>query len=228
MTIEDVKREPTAAEIERVREAIAKDAQSLRSTTRTMARAAILAMDRRAEVVGEPVAYMGQGLLDALNKPGVEYLNCAAYTKAGLWMLDEDQRVPVYASPPAPAVAVPEGWKLVPVEPTEAMLDRGGEAVENGYFGDRVWSDMLAAAPEPPATRSEADIRNEGIEDAAKWHENAAKRLRGSTPDILIGEDHSFYEERVNSHETTATAIRALKEPRHALPAPPAVAREEE
>lgn len=29
---------------------------------------------------------------------------------------------PLYTSPPAP-VAVPDGWKLVPIEPTEAMLN---------------------------------------------------------------------------------------------------------
>lgn len=29
---------------------------------------------------------------------------------------------PLFASPPAP-VAVPDGWKLVPIEPTEAMLN---------------------------------------------------------------------------------------------------------
>lgn len=48
-------------------------------------------------LAGDPVAYMGRGLLEDLNKPSVEYLNCCAYTKTGIWMLDEDQRVPVYA-----------------------------------------------------------------------------------------------------------------------------------
>lgn len=55
---------------------------------------------------------------------------------------------------------VPPGWKLVPVEPTEAMLTDMHDAVrilcEPDYLSatitnDRdVWAVMLAAAPEPP------------------------------------------------------------------------------
>lgn len=43
--------------------------------------------------------------------------------------------------------AIPEGWKLVPVEPTEAMLDKVDEpcAVISNW-----WGEMLSAAPEPP------------------------------------------------------------------------------
>lgn len=54
----------------------------------------------------------------------------------------------------------PPGWKLVPVEPTEAMIDRfvsralcvsvSGDGGWSGY-GRSQWSAMLAASPEPPA-----------------------------------------------------------------------------
>ena len=44
--------------------------------------------------------------------------------------------------------AVPEGWKLVPVEPTEEMLYPAG--LENVEDGNEAWKAMLAAAPEPP------------------------------------------------------------------------------
>lgn len=58
--------------------------------------------------------------------------------------------------------AVPEGWKLVPVEPTQAMkkaakkvdMDHGSfrEWVEEDWPDHkRVWAAMLAAAPEAPA-----------------------------------------------------------------------------
>ena len=39
----------------------------------------------------------------------------------------------------------PDGWQVVPVEPTEAMLLEG-KASSNLYFK---WRDMLAAAPKP-------------------------------------------------------------------------------
>jgi hypothetical protein len=59
--------------------------------------------------------------------------------------------------------AVPSGWKLVPIEPTDNMLDDGHEALDDrhhtGRFGEcpgLKWSDakacyqaMLAAAPSP-------------------------------------------------------------------------------
>ena len=59
-----------------------------------------------------------------------------------------------YAAPIPQQPSVPEGWKLVPIEPTEAMLEVGLFA-ENDVFDSaktkriRVWKDMLSAAPQP-------------------------------------------------------------------------------
>lgn len=52
---------------------------------------------------------------------------------------------------PKQAEAVPQGWKLVPVKPTEEMLDAGADA-GNGHDWsgpDVVYEAMLAAAPQP-------------------------------------------------------------------------------
>lgn len=71
--------------------------------------------------------------------------------------------VPLYAhSPtptPPPAGGVPEGWKMVPVEPTTKMLESAGTM--EGFdpdlhdYADRLhtewWHAMLAAAPAPEA-----------------------------------------------------------------------------
>ena len=48
-----------------------------------------------------------------------------------------------------PAPFIPEGWKLVPIEPTFEMLDKGLDQ-SFGYVGvaREVWAAMLAAAPE--------------------------------------------------------------------------------
>jgi hypothetical protein len=53
------------------------------------------------------------------------------------------------------AVAVPDGWKLVPIEPTEAMLDDGQESlarVIDPTFEDvlSAYKAMLSAAPDCP------------------------------------------------------------------------------
>jgi hypothetical protein len=63
--------------------------------------------------------------------------------------------------------AVPAGWKLVPIEPTEEMLD-AADAADREYtrrnFGDVMtvmqgpydhWCAMVAAAPQPAAQRGE-------------------------------------------------------------------------
>lgn len=46
----------------------------------------------------------------------------------------------------------PPGWKLVPVEPTEAMLEAGSQTLGSGKVGEllaRHYRAMVAAAPEP-------------------------------------------------------------------------------
>ena len=62
----------------------------------------------------------------------------------------------IYASNARAAIAAAEaaGWKLVPVEPTEAMMDAGlcgwQTAPADAYVGEvvaRVYPAMLAAAP---------------------------------------------------------------------------------
>jgi hypothetical protein len=58
------------------------------------------------------------------------------------------------------APAVPPNWKLVPVEPTEAMLgafySRTSAAWEDAYRA------MLSASPPPPEAASQPDSVNEG------------------------------------------------------------------
>lgn len=61
---------------------------------------------------------------------------------------------------------VPKGWKLVPIEPTEAMKKAGGHAnsewlnynapINEGWYGqsmDSVYKAILDAAPDPPSER---------------------------------------------------------------------------
>ena len=56
-----------------------------------------------------------------------------------------------------PAAAVPEGWKLVPVEPTEIMQDAGVVVMPtvdcHPYDAGMVYKAMLAAAPTQGETK---------------------------------------------------------------------------
>lgn len=69
-----------------------------------------------------------------------------------------------------PATRVPEGWKLVPVEPTHDMLIVGGRAVQDFYSekGEyprtkAMWKAVLSAAPQPPEAR-EQDVLDKARE----------------------------------------------------------------
>lgn len=56
-----------------------------------------------------------------------------------------DMRRVLYTAPPAPVLRVPDGWKLVPVEPTKEMWDAYDDAPDDI---DSEWHAMLMAAPE--------------------------------------------------------------------------------
>lgn len=58
----------------------------------------------------------------------------------------------LYTAPPAPAVSlaelVPDGWQLVPVEPTEEMIAAGDQFMDGLSRLGSAYDAMLAAAPE--------------------------------------------------------------------------------
>ena len=64
--------------------------------------------------------------------------------------------------------AVPDGWKLVPIEPTEEMLEQAAthdlnrRTAETDQWNHDTWSFMLDAAPEPPNACREAMLTQRG------------------------------------------------------------------
>ena len=70
--------------------------------------------------------------------------------------------VPGMAAPSEQPAAVPDGWKLVPAEPTDAMQAAGAQAIRIDttalnkiWTGNAVFRAMLAAAPAGPAMLDE-------------------------------------------------------------------------
>ncbi|QYG08107.1 hypothetical protein [Janthinobacterium sp. PAMC25594] len=68
------------------------------------------------------------------------------------------------AAPTAQPAAVPDGWKLVPAEPNDAMQTAGAQAVRIDttainkiWTGNAVFRAMIAAAPAAPAIQGEAN-----------------------------------------------------------------------
>lgn len=110
-------------------------------------RARIEAMVRQ-----EPVAWARKLGLD------VPSFGCVTDLKYRPSDIPESSYIPLYILPGAqPAPNVPEGWKLVPIEPTFEMLDKGLDQ-SFGYVGVArdVWAAMLAAAPNERSEYPEA------------------------------------------------------------------------
>ena len=49
-----------------------------------------------------------------------------------------------------PQPAVPEGWKLVPIEPSDGMIQAGIRADNESFPLHHIYKAMLASAPQPP------------------------------------------------------------------------------
>lgn len=56
--------------------------------------------------------------------------------------------IPLYTTPPANSPAIPDSWKLVPIEPTQEMVNACFEATSAGGI-QKGYRAMLAAAPKP-------------------------------------------------------------------------------
>ncbi len=84
---------------------------------------------------GEPVAYMthdGRVSMRSTVESSMSSSSREVFT------------IPLYTSPPP---AVPQGWKLVPIEPTPEMWKAG---LANLFIDiDAVWAAMLEKAPKP-------------------------------------------------------------------------------
>ncbi|ORJ13416.1 hypothetical protein A7D02_07320 [Aeromonas salmonicida] len=69
-----------------------------------------------------------------------------------------DERIDAALAGTLPEPAMPEGWKLVPVEPTQEMVavgceDEGSRITDGAEFARALYADMLAAAPKPAPTK---------------------------------------------------------------------------
>uniref|UniRef100_UPI002FDEEB7C hypothetical protein n=1 Tax=Delftia acidovorans TaxID=80866 RepID=UPI002FDEEB7C len=80
-----------------------------------------------------------------------------AVISAAVALLAAAPQAPAQEAPAAPAPAVPDGWRLVPANPTDAMLG----AAQKAWLADplrrssTVYAAALAAAPQAPAAPSE-------------------------------------------------------------------------
>jgi len=105
----------------------------------------------------------------------------SGWDEIGGWSAWTEAQVLAYGEARAQAAltqarAVPSGWKLVPVEPTEAMRRAGREYAECAISANAVFCfrAMLSASPPPPTEQSE-QARPGGISArACEWDQDSS------------------------------------------------------
>lgn len=93
----------------------------------------------------------------------------------------------LYLKPPAPTLAIPDGFQLGPVEPDQWMRTQGNEGFESKSITE-IWRRMLAAAPQAPEVAVEPKGQNEFGLDARYFHEKLSLIVRDIdkfTPDEM-------------------------------------------
>lgn len=123
---------------------------------------------------GEPVEPTDDEIRRAVNLPFVEDESGTEWVMLTPKMLARAVRRMLAATPAAPSqeTAVPEGWKLVPVEPTDEMYEAGYNKlrdIHSGPFNGSpslghsgvVYRAMLAASPAQPATEQACQTKGD-------------------------------------------------------------------
>lgn len=97
-----------------------------------------------------------------------------------------DELVAAALSHPEPeAVQVPQGWRLVPEDPTQEILRRHSENTDglDEYTARQDWHAMLAAAPQPPAQPEARGDEKPRAWIRADWSGSAPEELTFDRPD---------------------------------------------
>lgn len=81
--------------------------------------------------------------------PGERNYTYITHRKPDAFEMEKCEIELLYTTPPLNSPEVPEGWKLVPIEPTQNMVDAHISGMQLAGFS-RAYRDMLAAAPEKP------------------------------------------------------------------------------
>lgn len=135
-----------------------------------------------------------------------DHINDALSTEEGR-ALGPWELVPLYAAPVAKeAPAVPEGWKLVPVEPTEAMRYAYEREAAVGRIDVPAYRAMLAAAPQAPVAKevtqqaAKAETAEQALRKLCDQLDNEKRRMRhtpgtGQNHSHLLAEDVDAYVE---------------------------------
>ncbi|RZL33307.1 MAG: hypothetical protein EOP35_18210 [Rubrivivax sp.] len=171
---------------------------------------------------GEPGARAGDGKTLAAQIERARALAAQFRSHPASRSIDEIEEAGelLYTLAAAPAVSAPAGYKLVPLEPTDAMLDVDYSFSLSSRFNRRiVWHAMLAASPAAPAPARRADLAQRvtdylsggGLFNPELANHDAVRNLLIECRDAFQGPATE------SSHERDEARIDAVA-PRHSQP----------
>ena len=128
-----------------------------------------------------------------------------ALNDLGLYMLGHEIDMAVERNQAETAPVVPEGWRLVPVEPSEAMKNElleadWDEAETEDVAARSIYNAIIRCAP-PSPLRTEAEVRSEARREALEEAAKAVARM-----------DNGKFDHPETALEHAVEAIRALIE----------------
>ena len=95
--------------------------------------------------MSKPVCYMG-----TYNEHDIRDMHTVVVRYVTDFKSNPDRVIPLYEHPPVPTTErrVPDGWKLVPIEPTH-LMERAGHEAEADSLGiaAQIYRAMINAAP---------------------------------------------------------------------------------
>ncbi|EOD4101079.1 hypothetical protein ACJQ6P_004291 [Yersinia enterocolitica] len=127
--------------VERLEEFIRQPLENGLTRSEQMELARIALAAKRAE----PVYQYHTGIINEEGDIDWYWVDC---DKGFYSQYDNQHRRIVYTTPQLNSPEIPDGWKLVPIEPTQNMVDAHISGMQLAGFS-RAYRDMLAAAPEP-------------------------------------------------------------------------------
>lgn len=129
--------------MERLEEFIRQPLENGLTRSEQMELARIALASKRAEPVDEIAFDMARGIMALVNETNI---GGAVQLQAKIQCFIEEA---LTTTPQLNSPEIPDGWKLVPIDPTQNMVDAHIIGMQLAGFS-RAYRDMLAAAPEKP------------------------------------------------------------------------------
>lgn len=112
-------------------------------------------------------------------------------------------------------IGVPEGWRLVPVEPTTAMLEATGRGPMTWHGLCDDWSAMLTTSPQPPGDAPEKAVARDADLHDLITHRDAWRGAIILARDLTLDDQGTgYYTHELKAFDRTFELLETLATPK--------------